>query len=60
MRETVWELRFNALATYNAEVARGIIHTCSYEGQMHKLQVAYDDKLLEISRKEGDYAKKNS
>jgi hypothetical protein len=32
------------LATYNAEVMRGIVHTEAYRRQMHKLQRIFDER----------------
>lgn len=34
--------RWDALATYNAEVARGIAHTPEWRAKMAKLQEAFD------------------
>jgi hypothetical protein len=37
--------KFNALATYNAEIARGIVHTTAWEFRMAILQREYDEWL---------------
>lgn len=40
-----WEKQFNDLATYNSEVARGIVHTEEYILKMQGLQKQYDEKM---------------
>lgn len=35
----------NALATYNAEVSRGIAHTEEYDRRMAKLQAEYNEGM---------------
>jgi hypothetical protein len=42
----LWEPRFFALAQYNAEVSRGIIHTDEWQEKMHRMQNEYDAKVL--------------
>ena len=42
-----WEERFNALAVFNAEMARGVMHTAEYTEKMRVMQQEYDAKLLE-------------
>ena len=41
----IWEDRFEALAVYNAENARGIMHTEEYREKMKVMQDEYDRKL---------------
>ena len=33
-----WDSKFDALATYNNEVRRGLVHTQEYEKRMDELQ----------------------
>jgi predicted small metal-binding protein len=40
-----WDDKFNALATYNAEVSRGIVHTLEWKHNMRYLQAEYNNKL---------------
>lgn len=40
-----WDSKFDALATYNAEVARGIVHTEDYARRMMALQAEYDARM---------------
>lgn len=44
MKNNFWEPRFEALATYNAEVARGIVHRIQYALKMEALQKEYNEK----------------
>jgi hypothetical protein len=45
-----WTTKFDALATYNAERARGIVHTPEYAEKMTRAQTEFDnvrrDELL--------------
>lgn len=41
----LWKKEYNLLATYNSEVARGIIHTKEYVEKMKKLQKEYNKEL---------------
>lgn len=34
--------KFEALAVYNAECARGIVHTAEYDARMARLQAEFD------------------
>ena len=43
--KSFWEERFNALAVFNAEKMRGIMHTKLYIEKMRVLQQEYDLKL---------------
>ncbi len=36
------EFQWHALATYNSERARGLVHTAEWEAQMAAQQVAFD------------------
>jgi hypothetical protein len=38
-----WPAWFNALATYNAELDRGIVHTPEWDAKMATIQAGYDD-----------------
>ena len=40
-----WEERFNALAVFNAEMARGVMRTAEYTEKMRVMQQEYDEKL---------------
>jgi hypothetical protein len=45
---------FNALAAYDAEVARGIVHTPEWDAAMASLRVVFEERveaLLEASRR---------
>jgi hypothetical protein len=42
-----------ALATYNAEVGRGIVHTDEYDDRMRELQEQFDDSNRPQSAREG-------
>ena len=41
----LWDPRFSVLATYNGEVARGIVHTEAWTKKMITLQEEYNAKL---------------
>jgi hypothetical protein len=43
---TALDQRFNALADYNSERARGIMHTDEWKRQMSELQAEYNALLL--------------
>jgi len=45
VREVFWEERFNSLATYNSEVARGIVHTPEWIQKMADMQSDYNAKI---------------
>jgi len=42
----VWNHKFDALATYNAEVMRGIMHTEDYNRRMSVLKEEYNNTYL--------------
>ena len=44
-----WDSKFDALATYNSEVMRGLVHTREYEKRMDELQKEYYE-VLEVIR----------
>lgn len=44
---TDFHLRWDDLATYNAEVARGIVHTAKWDERMRLKQERYDREVLE-------------
>lgn len=44
-REEFWEVRFDALAAYNSEVARGIVHTPEWDQAMSRVQADYNAKM---------------
>ncbi len=48
--ESLPERDFHSLATYNAEVSRGLVHTPEWKQEMAKLQHAYDLELEEFPR----------
>jgi lysyl-tRNA synthetase class I len=35
----------NQLATYNAEISRGIVHTAEYDRKMKRLQKEYNEEI---------------
>ena len=41
----IWHEKFQPLAIYNSEVARGVIHTQAWVNEMMILQEQYDDKI---------------
>ncbi len=45
VREVFWEERFGSLATYNSEVARGIVHTPEWIQKMADMQSDYNAKI---------------
>jgi hypothetical protein len=54
--------KFEALAVYNAECARGIVHTAEYDRRMAALQAEYDgrpvsdeDRIREAMAEAQDY-----
>jgi hypothetical protein len=51
--EPFWEYRFQALADYNSEVGRGIMHEKNYRKAMEKLQCEYEAKMREWAKKNG-------
>lgn len=53
MGKKFWDDRFNALATYNAEIGRGIVHTKEHDEKMRHLQKEYDAKVREYCEREG-------
>ena len=42
-----WKHEYNALANYNSEVSRGIVHTDFWISKMEQLQKEYNEELLE-------------
>jgi len=46
-KEVFWEERFQALADYNSEIWRGVLHTKEYDKSMEKLQSEYNKKSEE-------------
>ena len=46
-----WDNKFTALAMYNAEISRGIVHTEEYCKKMAILQDEYDARIQEAARK---------
>ena len=42
--------RFQPLAVYNAEVARGIVHTREWDAKMAELQREFDEHAAEVQR----------
>ncbi len=46
---------FHALASYNAEVSRGIVHTPEWDARMADLQRAYDSRLDGMFPRLGPY-----
>lgn len=41
-----FDLEWGDLATYNAEVARGIVHTPEYDKKMARKQAEYNERVL--------------
>lgn len=46
LRRTYFSLRVEDLAIYNAEIARGIVHTPEWDEQMQRLQEQFDAQAL--------------
>jgi hypothetical protein len=46
--------RFNKLAVYNAEVARGLVHTPEWQEQMAELQREFYAWQVEAARARGE------
>ncbi len=46
--QTVWQERFTPLAMFNADVARGVIHTKEYQERMNALQTEYNARLQSL------------
>lgn len=44
----VWRQNYDLLATYNSEVARGIVHTKEYSEKMMAIQKEYDEAIVNI------------
>jgi len=42
----LWDSKFDALAIYNSEIARGILHSPEWIIKMRDLQQEYNDKLF--------------
>lgn len=51
--EGFWEERFSALAVFNAERARGIMHTAEYAEKMRAMQQEFDVKLRAWNEERG-------
>lgn len=47
--------RWNALAAFNSEVARGIMHTDEYKKRMAEEQLLFDDEQKRKAEKNGWY-----
>lgn len=45
-REREFDRQWGDLATYNSEVARGIVHTAEYDALMAVKQRRYDDEVV--------------
>ena len=41
-----WDNKYNALAIYNGELQRGLLHTAGHTLKMQKLQIEYNEKVL--------------
>lgn len=48
-----WRPEYDELATYNAEVIRGIVHTDIFNRRMAALQAQYDVEIKEHAAKNG-------
>lgn len=48
-----WDNKYNALAIYNGEKNRGLLHDAEYVIKMQKLQVEYNEKVLGYDTKKG-------
>jgi hypothetical protein len=46
--------RFDKLATYNSEVARGLVHTPEWQKQMAELQREFHAWRIEAARASGE------
>ena len=44
--ELKWKPEYDALALYNAEIKRGLVHTADYMNKMKRVQEAYNEELL--------------
>jgi len=51
MENSVWDKKYTALATYNAEVSRGIKHTKIWADKMRLLQQEYDQEIKDWAHK---------
>lgn len=47
--EDFWLPEFNALAQYNSEKARGIVHTPEYNKAMEIMQEKYNERLAKFN-----------
>jgi hypothetical protein len=48
--EVLWKPEYDALACFNAERARGIVHDAQYVARMAEVQRDYDENYLPASR----------
>ena len=48
-KPSFWDKIYEPLATYNSEVARGILHTPEWELKMQILQKEYDWKMRQYA-----------
>ena len=51
-KEAFWLPEFEALAQYNAEVARGIAHRPDWQRRMAALQARYNERQREYAEQE--------
>ena len=52
-RNDFWEERFSALAYFNDEIYRGLVHSQEYVERMKKLQEEYNNKLFKYYHDNG-------
>ena len=49
LNKLFWQVKYQTLATYNSECARGIVHTKEYDIKMSRIQQEYDADLESIA-----------
>jgi hypothetical protein len=55
--EALWRPEYDALARFNGERARGIMHDAQYAARMAEVQCDYDENYLPASRAMDDVAR---
>jgi hypothetical protein len=48
-----WKPEYDALAQYNAEVSRGLLHTEEWKIKMRGLQIDYDARGIVFAKRNG-------
>jgi len=52
-KEKFWKPEYEALAQYNSEVNRGILHTSVWKKKMAEIQTEYNKRQREFAEKKG-------